>query len=144
HPVLSRSARFADLAKAGGQFRPTEPSDLMAIPDETVRAAHIEDYVRQEISRILRSDPANADAYETLEDAGLDSLSSLVLRARLETAFGITIPTSRYATVSTIPALAGLVCALTGETDGSPQQTEPESGDEREADETPENRQALH
>ena len=144
HPVLSRNARFADLAKADGQIRATEPADLIAISDETLRAAHIEDYVRQEIGRILRSDPTNADAYETLEDAGLDSLSSLVLRARLETAFGITIPTSRYATVSTISALAGLVCALTGETDGGPKQAGPESGDEREADERPENQRASH
>ena len=144
HPVLSRNARFADLAKAGGQFRPTDPSDLMAIPDETVRATHIEDYIRLEIGRILRSDPANADAYETLEEAGLDSLSSLVLRARLEAAFGISIPTSRYATVSTLSALADLVSALTGEMNGSPEQADPDTGDARTPDARQENQRALH
>lgn len=117
NPALARAARFLELAPAdigGGSGTVT---DLLANGDRGTRRTEAEKFVRAEIARILRIDNALLEDCETLDDAGLDSLSSLVLRSSLENALGLPVPARRFTAAGTIGSLSDLVCALIDEVD---------------------------
>ena len=114
HPALARARRIAglgardDVGLSGGSL------DMLrgegGKPLELAKRL-----VSRQVALVLRLDASDLDRYETLDDAGLDSLSTFELRNRLESEIGLTIPLGRFAQTATVADLAELICALASE-----------------------------
>jgi NADPH:quinone reductase-like Zn-dependent oxidoreductase/acyl carrier protein len=75
------------------------------------RTALLEQFVCQEMARILRMDAARIDRKSPLQTLGLDSLMAIELRNRLEGGVGLRLPTS---TLWTYPDVSALCAVLIG------------------------------
>ncbi|XXT16878.1 SDR family NAD(P)-dependent oxidoreductase [Sorangium sp. So ce429] len=80
-----------------------------AAPGE--RPALIERFVREQVARVLRLDPASIERHAPLSGLGLDSLMGLELRNRLEAGLGLALPPTL---LWTYPHVAGLSAHLAG------------------------------
>ncbi|WCN84617.1 acyl carrier protein [Micromonospora sp. LH3U1] len=79
-----------------------------AAPDD--RVPLVEDKVRELTGRVLRIDPGAVDQQTPFKALGLDSLMSLELRNRLESAFGLKLSPTLLWTYGTAGALASVLC----------------------------------
>ena len=71
------------------------------------RRALLETHLREQVGQVLRLAAARVDPVTPLKSLGLNSLMSLELRNRLETAFGLTLPATlawNYPTVAAVAA----------------------------------------
>ena len=71
------------------------------------RRALLETHLREQVGQVLRLAVARVDPATPLKNLGLNSLMSLELRNRLETAFGLTLPATlawNYPTVAAVAA----------------------------------------
>jgi acyl carrier protein len=71
------------------------------------RRALLETHLREQVGQVLRLAAARVDPVTPLKSLGLNSLMSLELRNRLETAFGLTLPATlawNYPTVTAVAA----------------------------------------
>lgn len=111
HPPLAHMPRLAALIAAAHGAASADPRGLSAYPGRTP-AERARAFVLAQIGKVLQVAPEELDGYETLDEAGLDSLSSLELRNRIETSLGSPVPLSRFSGAMAIADLAALVCAL--------------------------------
>jgi acyl carrier protein len=92
-------------AGSGGEFR----SLLLASPGES-RTALAEEKVRELAGRVLSLDPERVERETPFKALGLDSLMSLELRNRLESAFAIKLSPTLLWAYGNPKALAGALC----------------------------------
>ncbi|GAA4520921.1 phthiocerol type I polyketide synthase PpsC [Actinoallomurus oryzae] len=100
---VARRGGAADVS--GGEFRALV---RQAAPE--ARAELVEQKVRELAGRVLRADPARMEPETPFKALGLDSLMSLELRNRLESAFGLRLSPTLLWTYSTTRTLAGALC----------------------------------
>ncbi|MEU5987411.1 SDR family NAD(P)-dependent oxidoreductase [Spirillospora sp. NPDC047418] len=95
----------ADAGTAGGEFRA-----LVRDAAPEARAELVEAKLRELAARVLRTEPDRLEPRTPFKALGLDSLMSLELRNRLESAFGLRLSPTLLWTYSTMTALAGALC----------------------------------
>jgi acyl transferase domain-containing protein/acyl-CoA synthetase (AMP-forming)/AMP-acid ligase II/thioesterase domain-containing protein/acyl carrier protein len=120
-PELARSQMLERLLREEGHVRtPAEEAPgahrRVAGPREAVLAASpgerpalVESLLRGEIAAVSGIDGDSIDPRRPLDDLGIDSLASIDLKARLESAFEISIPVVRLLELPTLSGLATLV-----------------------------------
>ncbi|WP_211098428.1 SDR family NAD(P)-dependent oxidoreductase [Azospirillum sp. B506] len=113
YPQASRSTLLAGLAAKPETPPPAEggpAADLLVLPVDR-RGAAVADIVAAEAARVLRLDAARLDRDTPLASQGLDSLTSLELRNRLEARLGLTLSAS---VLWNHPQVNGLAAHLAG------------------------------
>ncbi len=120
--------RFAALARghyfdafeaepAGARPGAAAPSGLlqslaMAAPDE--RRGAVENFLIQQVAQVLRMSPSRIDTRRPFKALGLDSLTGLELRNRIERAVGLKLPASLIWNYPTIDELGPHLLDLMG------------------------------
>ncbi len=102
--VLRRSAQEGGSATTGHQFR-----SLFLAADENARQELVENKVQQIAGHVLRLEPTAIDRTTPFKALGLDSLMSLEMRNRLESAFGLKLSPTLLWTYGSSRALAGVL-----------------------------------
>ncbi|MFF3838339.1 SDR family NAD(P)-dependent oxidoreductase [Streptomyces sp. NPDC001930] len=103
--LLRRSAQEGGTGAATGhQFR-----TLLLAADADARQELVENKVQQIAGHVLRLDPAAIDRATPFKALGLDSLMSLEMRNRLESAFGLKLSPTLLWTYGSSRALAGVL-----------------------------------
>ena len=114
HAPLSGAPRLKHLQSGeGGRLAGGLRALLAGQGGEGIEAA--KRLVSEEVAKVLRIEAAELAQYETLDDAGLDSLSTFELRNRLESATGLSVPLGGFTQAASIPDLAELLCRLAAE-----------------------------
>ncbi|MDC0676172.1 type I polyketide synthase [Sorangium atrum] len=96
HLAAARSPFLAELAgDPAGQADPRGAagsirSQIVSAPPGERRAA-LEAHLRDQIARVLRCEPSRVGAGTPLQQAGLDSLTAMELRNRLEASLGVSL-----------------------------------------------------
>ena len=91
-----------------GAGRPAGDWDLLerlAAAEPGARARLLQEVVRAQVARVLRIPEAKLDAAATLTSLGMDSLTELDLRNRLEADLGLRLPATLIWQCPTIAAL---------------------------------------
>ncbi len=114
HPILMRSPRTAELASAGQSGADLLSRGLMTLDGDELEVAALR-LVRNEAAKVLRVSADALASAETLDDAGIDSLSAFELRLRIEQQLRLEVPLARYARASRFDDLAALSRALVEE-----------------------------
>ncbi|AKQ65466.1 Malonyl CoA-acyl carrier protein transacylase [Myxococcus hansupus] len=81
--------------------------DLLAAAEPARRREVLEGYLREQLGRILRMEPARIDSEQPFGDLGMDSLTGLELRNRLESGLKLTLSATlayAYPTVRSLTA----------------------------------------
>jgi natural product biosynthesis luciferase-like monooxygenase protein len=81
--------------------------ELLATASESERPAVVERFVRDEVARVLRTDPTTLASGTELAALGMDSLMVLELQGRLESELGLSLPAAflwRHPTLSAASA----------------------------------------
>jgi acyl transferase domain-containing protein/acyl carrier protein len=102
-PYFAEVARAADRPATGG--RGTLRASLEQAPAPQ-RASLIQAHVREQLGRVLRLDPSRIDPRTPFTSLGVDSLTSLELRNRLEATLGLKLSATLLFTYATPAALA--------------------------------------
>jgi len=123
-----RPSMLADIAaevqESGGE--PTTSrvdhgfrQQLLAADDAT-RTSLVQDYIRQELARIMGIDPASLETDQPLSTFGLDSLLALELKNNLESRLDFTLPMAKLMEGPSIASLAAVTSQLisSGQTSG--------------------------
>lgn len=110
HSPLARTPRLRALTE-GESGRSTRLVDLQG--DVLQKAAS--ELVRDQLAALLGARPSELQAYETLDDAGVDSLSIFELRNRIESAIGLPLPVGRFMACTAISDIDDLIVALVAE-----------------------------
>jgi acyl transferase domain-containing protein/acyl carrier protein len=118
YPHLAGSPFWSELVVAQKEGAAAAPDRAMreslssAAPGE--RRALIEKLVKTEIAQVLRTDVSRIDADTPFRALGLDSLSGLELRNRLERKLGLTLPATLVWTFADVSALSRELDRRTG------------------------------
>ncbi|MFE5584777.1 SDR family NAD(P)-dependent oxidoreductase [Kitasatospora sp. NPDC056531] len=107
---LHAAARDGSDTASGGEFLACL---LAADPDG--RSELAEARIRELAGRVLRLDPERVERETPFKSLGLDSLMSLELRNRLESAFGMRLSPTLLWAYGTAGALAGALCSQLAE-----------------------------
>ncbi|QQR41971.1 SDR family NAD(P)-dependent oxidoreductase [Myxococcus xanthus] len=81
--------------------------EMLAAAEPSQRRGLLEGYLREQLGRILRMEPARIDPEQPFGDLGMDSLTGLELRNRLESGLKLTLSATlayAYPTVQTLTA----------------------------------------
>ncbi|XXY47425.1 type I polyketide synthase [Sorangium sp. So ce269] len=116
YPHLAGSPFWSDLILAvkDGALRPgREMRESLAGASSGERRGIIERLVKSEIAQVLRSDVARIDVETPFRALGLDSLSGLELRNRLESKLGLSLPATLVWTYADVSALSRELYRLT-------------------------------
>lgn len=123
YPAASASSLLKTLlAGSGGTQAATSASQLPArlvAAEAPQRVSLVEGYLREEIGRVLRIDPADVAPDVPLPNLGLDSLLGLELRNRLSRALQVALPSTIVFTHPLLPQLAAALLVLMGLDAGS-------------------------
>ncbi|MET3805475.1 acyl transferase domain-containing protein/NADPH:quinone reductase-like Zn-dependent oxidoreductase/acyl carrier protein [Nakamurella sp. UYEF19] len=120
--LLSGTARRRIVAAAGADAATGLAAKLRTL-DTAARSATLVELLRTEAATVLGyPDPSALDAETTFKDIGFDSLTSIELRNRLNTATGLRLPATLVFDYPSIPAMADFLLAelLGGETGDEP------------------------
>ncbi|QRK08316.1 LLM class flavin-dependent oxidoreductase [Archangium violaceum] len=127
-PMLSELAREQASAASGGQGAEAGRVRATLLEAEpSARPRLLEDYLRQQVGRVLALPEASMDVHQSLLNLGLDSLMSIDLRNRLEADLGVVIP---MVTLLQGPSISRLVIDVLPElspavdANGSPEEME--------------------
>lgn len=85
-------------------------AELMALPRSEWEGV-IDQLIRGEVARVLKTDTAAIAVDKKLTELGLDSLSSFELKNRIEAQVEVSIPVARFLQAPTIAGLSKLVAA---------------------------------
>ncbi|MGE3628104.1 MAG: acyl carrier protein, partial [Hyphomicrobiales bacterium] len=128
HPSLGSSPRLSGLTAAGN------PAGERAWLEIAMTPARATELVRIQVARILQMPQQDLDRYDTLAEAGLDSLSSLELRNALELECGLNIAIGRFSRADTVDELAELLCDLARDKNSPDEDAEEASSGSRAAE----------
>ncbi|MEO5730962.1 MAG: beta-ketoacyl reductase [Byssovorax sp.] len=105
-PMLSRllAKAPAGVGRAAGEARLVEQ---LARAEPAARPSLLLGFVRGQVARVLRLAESKLDPSAPLTSFGMDSLTSLELRNRLEAALGLHLPATLLWTYPTVTALCG-------------------------------------
>jgi len=120
HPQAARSPRFRSLLEKdpSSELGKTSGAQSAGLLDELKklssagREALIEDFLRQQLAAILRMEASRMERLAPLRHLGIDSLMSLELRNRLETALGIPLSATLVWSHPTIAAMSKHILSL--------------------------------
>jgi thioesterase domain-containing protein/acyl carrier protein len=109
-PAVASAPRYAALvgapAAADGSEAGRGVRDTLLETPADERLGVVSAYVREQVGRVLRTPAAKLDAGRPLSELGVDSLMAFELVNRIETQFGLTLPTSKLTTGATVERLA--------------------------------------
>ncbi|WP_437512392.1 SDR family NAD(P)-dependent oxidoreductase [Sorangium sp. So ce1099] len=129
YPHLAGSPFWSDLIRAvkDGALRPgREMRESLAGASSGERRGIIERLVKSEIAQVLRSDVARIDVETPFRALGLDSLSGLELRNRLESKLGLSLPATLVWTYADVSTLSRELYRLTDAAGGAQDRSAPE------------------
>lgn len=116
HPRAAQSALFANLVQLemGRQplhtlhatDAPTLTRDMVAATAEEQRPGLIEEFISEQLSRVLRIDVEELDIHQSLGNLGIDSLMAVELRNHVQASLGIVIPVAQLLQDPSISQLA--------------------------------------
>jgi acyl transferase domain-containing protein/thioesterase domain-containing protein/acyl carrier protein len=115
-----RPSMLADIAaefqQSGGEA-PTSRVDhsfrqQLLASDDVTRTLLVQDYIRQELARIMGIDPASLETDQPLSTFGLDSLLALELKNNLESRLDFTLPMAKLMEGPSIASLAAVTAHL--------------------------------
>ncbi|MEE2781456.1 MAG: SDR family NAD(P)-dependent oxidoreductase [Planctomycetota bacterium] len=117
HPRAAKSALFANLVQIETGQRATgitsevleEPSltrEMVAATAVEARPPLIEQFIREQLSRVLRIDVNELDLHQSLGNLGIDSLMAVELRNHVQASLGIVIPVAQLLQDPSISQLA--------------------------------------
>ncbi|AKT40701.1 type I polyketide synthase [Chondromyces crocatus] len=104
-PLLSELARGVTRGRRAATQRGTAREALRAVAPAARRAA-LERFVRDEVAHVLQLDPARIAWRAPFKNLGVDSLTGLELRNRLEAGLGLTLSATLIWTYASVAALA--------------------------------------
>jgi NADPH:quinone reductase-like Zn-dependent oxidoreductase/thioesterase domain-containing protein/NAD(P)-dependent dehydrogenase (short-subunit alcohol dehydrogenase family)/acyl carrier protein len=115
-----RPALLADIAeevKESGRETQTGRVDhafrqQLLDADDATRMSLIQEYIRQELARIIGVDPSSLETDQPLSTFGLDSLLALELKNNLESRLDFTLPMAKLMEGPTIASLATVTAEL--------------------------------
>jgi amino acid adenylation domain-containing protein len=90
-------------------------SQLMRSPPEEKRRQFIESYLQTQIARLTGNQPDAMDWHHPIGALGLDSLTGLELRHRVETDIEVLLPPEELLCDQTIPQLASVIASVRDE-----------------------------
>ena len=125
HPRAAKSALFANLVQLEIGRQPINTSDVDHVPTlsrakvaETPIAERprlIEEFISEQLSRVLRIDVDELDIHQSLGNLGIDSLMAVELRNHVQASLGIVIPVAQLLQDPSIAQLAqGILDQLAG------------------------------
>jgi thioester reductase-like protein len=83
---------------------------------EALRAARseerqpmLEDYLRQQLAKVLRAAPSGIDVHQPLSNLGIDSLMAIELRTKIQTDLGVVVPIAQVLQGPTLRQMTGLL-----------------------------------
>ncbi|KFE58865.1 type I polyketide synthase [Hyalangium minutum] len=134
YPTLASSTLFSQLARGseGATRQDAAPRQAILAAAPERRRMLMERFVRDQLARVLRADPTHIPATAPLKTLGLDSLTGLELRNRLESGTALKLSSTLIWTYSSVSALAehllGLIAPVEPQPPSSapPKQTEEE------------------
>jgi len=117
HPRAAKSALFANLVQIETGQRATgiasevleEPSltrERVAATAVEARPPLIEQFISEQLSRVLRIDVNELDLHQSLGNLGIDSLMAVELRNHVQASLGIVIPVAQLLQDPSISQLA--------------------------------------
>ena len=109
---VSPSPRFSEVFVAQSERDAGAGGDLRALILSAAAAQQTKltaELVSESVAKVLRTNAAKLESNRPLKEMGLDSLMAFELLNRLEAQFGISLPTGRISSSSTIDSLAALV-----------------------------------
>jgi len=119
YPGLAQSAFFSDLLEQQGERSERRKSafreQLQQCKGASERRAMVEQHLREQLAQVLHVAPNRIYTYTSMKSLGLDSLTALELRNRLETSLEITLPATIAWTYPTVSTLVEHLLATTGE-----------------------------
>ncbi len=114
HKPLRTTARLSELL-AKGEHRSKASMQRLNRSNGGSQLAEAEQVVRAQAGKVLRIDVDTLRSCRTLDEAGLDSLSTFELKSRIESELGLIVPFGRYMKAASFDELAELVCDLVNE-----------------------------
>ncbi len=154
--VAAMDVRWGDMLKLLGSRRPALLEELagevqeaggdvgasrvdhafrqkLASADAATRQTLVQDYIRQELARIMGIEPASLETDQPLSSFGLDSLLALELKNNLEGRLDFTLPMAKLMEGPSIASLAAETSRLlASDDDESTDDGSSESGDDAE------------
>jgi acyl transferase domain-containing protein/acyl carrier protein len=128
YPTLASSSLFSTLARASertGSRSAAPRQEILSAPPERRRTL-MERFVRDQLARVLRADPTRISADAPLKTLGLDSLTGLELRNRLEAGTALKLSSTLIWTYSSVSALAEHLLGLVAPVEPPPPSSPPE------------------
>jgi surfactin synthase thioesterase subunit/acyl carrier protein len=111
-PLFSEALAGKAQAVASGADR---PAILAALPSQ--RRATLENYLREQVARVLRISASELNVEQPLKTVGLDSLMAIELKNLVEQNLAVEIPAAKLLEGPTIAQLAELLAADFGASD---------------------------
>lgn len=106
--ALGKSAKYAPLLSKASEGDSEVRARLLSLQgEELVEAA--KEFVKDELSSVLKVDKAIIQSDRPMNELGLDSLSSFELKMRVESALNVTLPVSKFLKAPSIDELALLL-----------------------------------
>ncbi len=113
HSPIAKSPRLSELCLNGAPEHNGRRVALTELNgDMPLHALRI---VREQVAKVLRVDLGTLSSYDTISDAGIDSLSAFELRNRLEQETNFEISLGRFVSASRFDELAELLCSIARE-----------------------------
>ncbi|HVT26854.1 MAG TPA: SDR family NAD(P)-dependent oxidoreductase, partial [Lacipirellulaceae bacterium] len=108
---IAAEVQAADGEAAGGRVDHAFREQLLEA-DESTRISLVQEYIRQELARIMGTDPATLETDQPLSTFGLDSLLALELKNNLEGRLDFTLPMAKLMEGPSIASLAAVTAQL--------------------------------
>ncbi|HEY3368666.1 MAG TPA: type I polyketide synthase [Symbiobacteriaceae bacterium] len=105
-------AKLVEIDQAAEKTRVVDWRGRLAETDATGGRGLLESLLQAEVARILRLAPARVDIHVPLNRQGLDSLTAMEVRNRLEAELKVAVPVTRFLTGADIAELAGELAGL--------------------------------
>lgn len=114
NPALGGSPRMASALQADGGATQEVRARLMQLEGEALVEA-AQDYIKDEISNVLKIDKSTIQIERPMSELGLDSLSSFELKIRIETAMDYSLPVSKFLQAPSVAELSKMLASEIGQ-----------------------------